>query len=202
MVDSISDFLIAEQVQNTLVMALRTAFASNVQYPWNIDDEVTSIGIYTSHPRVMPPYPGIVVSDPSIDNLPRTLNNDLIQEIYDPNGNGLCFRVFGGAVTLSSEIKVIGNTGPERRKILDYINTYLRFTYRDYLSDNRIDVTDVSSTGESFEVYGATLLHSNGIRVNMFATWQYVEQNIDLISDIELIDVNTILPDGSTVDGI
>lgn len=201
----VTSFLVAETVQLTLIDALRSAFSTNTEYPWLQDDEATSIGIYSRYPRTMPPYPSIIVQEPVVDNLPRTFNNDLVHEVYGLRvldgltiDNGLCFKVFGGACEIQSTITVVGNTSPERRRIVDYINTYLRFAYRDYLEDRQIDVTDIDMGGDSVEIYGATLLHTSSLNLNVFTTWNFVEQDIALIEGVELDGLGVINPNGTT----
>lgn len=209
---SITSFSINKRCQNVLVVALRAAFAENSDYPFvakvdgSTDIDNTGIAIYRTYPKVMPSYPVILVETPSIDNMPRTFGHDIIREVreIDPISlvDGVSYSVYGGVANLSCTVSVHARTTAEREDILDWVITYLRHTQVDYIESQAIDIVDIRRTPETIQVYGSDFIYKSNISSELTCEWErIVTWDGYIIEDISL-NINTILPDGTTVSDI
>lgn len=196
---------VLERIQNIVINTLRTAFSVNTDFLYTADRGTTKIAIIGSYPQDMYPYPTVIVLPPKGDLSPRTFADNLLNEIYGDRVidgvtmNGLCYQVFGGTIEGNIEIVVIGNNGSIRKKIVDWINTYLSGTFRSIFEANGIEITSLGYTGETVDIYGATLLHTSNIDLGIFTEWnRVVWSDAELIGDI-IVNVSSILPDGTTI---
>lgn len=199
---------IFSRIQNIVINTLRTAFATNADFTYSENRETTEISIVGSYPTNMYSYPTVIVLPPTGDLSPRTFADNLLSEVYGDRVidgltmNGMCYQVFGGTVEGKIQIIVTGNTGAVRKVIIDWIHTYLSGTFRNVFEANGIDITSLDYAGETIDIYGASLLHVSNITLGVFTEWNRLvwsdASGADIISDV-VVDVSTILPDGSSV---
>lgn len=202
------NFQINDKVQNIVVDLLRVAFTTNPDYPYVVgpdghpDLDNTLIAIYREYPKVMPSFPVVIVQAPLIDSMPRTLGDDALVSTYANqiiDGvaiNGMCFQSMGGCANLSLTISITGITTTERENILDYIVTYLRHDFRWYLDQQAIEITNITRTGETIEIYGSELLYLSNVSCDLFLEWGEIKGVDTILKDTDLC-VSIFGQDGS-----
>lgn len=201
---------INERVQRFLVNLLRYAFTSNPDFTYSSSLDDTMVAIYSAFPKMMPGYPIVLVQYPTLDFLPRTFGDDQLLEVHDTlfniDGatvlNGLCYQVYGGGANLNFTISIFGRTNAERNIIADWVISYLRHLYRFYLEDNAVDVISLDKVGDVVEPFGADLIYGVAINIQIFTEWERVIYNDGILVEQIIPSFNTILPDGTTTEGV
>lgn len=204
----VESFLISDTLQTFLVGLLRYAFSFNSTYTYDTNKNLTKIFIQREYPKVLTSHPVVLIHTPTIDDIPRYFGSDILKEVHGIvtyNGltfeNGLCYQVFGGNFSTGISISVFANTSTERERVVDWIITYLRYTYRSYLESRSIDILNIRRDGSSAEVYGSELVYSNEISMNLYGEWSntvYPDNGSGILSKIYISGSSYITADGLT----
>ena len=196
-----------DYIQTVLIQFLRHCFSTDERFTYSEDRDARRLDIKREFPLTLNSYPIIVITSTDIDSYPRTYGNEISETVRDINpltGDiGVSCYISTGILEPSIVIKCWANTTKEREILTDKVLWYLRKAQRNYLENQAIEIKGMSKTTSNIEVYGAKLLYTNNINLNLFCEWdciEYTNWGEELVSQVRVKPIaysgNTIILDG------
>lgn len=196
-----------DYIQTTIIQFLRYCFSNDDMFTYSTDKNERTLEIKREFPLKVTTYPIVVITSPTISEYPRTYGDEVyetIREINPYTGNvGVSCYISSGIVEPDLTIKCWANTTKERELLTDKVLWYLRKGQRAYLENQGVGISGMAKTGVNMEIYGATLLYTSDINLNLFTQYtmyEYTNWNEDTIESVYVKPIayigNTIILNG------
>lgn len=186
--------LISRRVRDSLILAMRQAFAAHPRYPYletgsgEFDFDNSKVFISDVTPIESVAYPMIVVNTLSGPES-RYLGPDLLQDTYDNLGNVVSTTNFT-SFQLTASITVYTRDTIVRDELMDSIYDTLK-EKKDQLATDHVEIVQTELLPESREFLYDRWWYKSNITMHLYTEWSTITSGIQSVGSVALTNVFT-----------
>lgn len=182
-------------VKAAFAAALRAAYQAQVYYSiykYSSDDTLTGLSIYESYPKRPLKVPGLYISTSTGDISRSTLDSEDFLMEQRATEQAIPTGKYGwGKIDSTVQIKILGITDRDRRKLTDLTALFCRHLFTDKFSAFGIGYRDIKIGGEQEEDWQGQTLYTNTLTIPCYSEFQ-VHYPVELVDVINNITIETI----------